>query len=727
MLRNGKATILILAALCTAGCAHSDFAARRQQSQTRQGLAAQRGKKIAPVAEPKILPETYFAAGQLFEQQGQTGKAIAQYRKAVAVNHRFVAAYHRLGVLLSSLGRNAEAVEALSHAVELAPDEALIRNNFGYALMLERRWADAEREFVAALKLQPRFPRAHVNLGMVQARMGRFEESLASFKNVLAEPDAYYNIGLLLRAQQRYDEAAEAFHHTLELSPDFRAAETQLAQIRDHLTPAPPVMDQLDRTAKADAPPVLEVVPAFTERIAPPEAGDPVLVAAVESGLAYEEDGFADGPARPDMVFTAPGMAERTFANDSWIVPSAVVEPPMGPPATLGHDPRVSLEMPATVPTVRSPIERNESSEATQRTPEKQTEAVVAEIPVGVEFSASQREVIIAAMAKAMEYFPNELYCWDGISWELWEEHELAATEQRETLATVAPLSADAPTTTVFPANERLFDEEGNPCNVADVLTEAVVQVGRSIIEEPELVAKSVGTPPIDTTKPKVFLTNEQLPDTEDDPCAEEEASIEAVVEFGPPVAEATVSERELPSSPAPAVEVVQQPKRMDRGAMMRTLETQLAAVRQEIECWDEVLVERAETRSVLPVGRRHVQLTSERIIDVDLEPAPPLPPLDPFTMDLLLNVPFLPAAPRPTSAKTVDHKEPQENKLPRKPFLVREELPAPAKDHVDSRRGEPAIEFAPFDWQSTFGDLEDWISIAENEIRCVEDTHALP
>ncbi len=64
MLRNAKANTLLVAALLLTGCAHSDR--RTSQSQMRYGGMNNRGSTPAP----NILPETYFAAGQLFEAQG---------------------------------------------------------------------------------------------------------------------------------------------------------------------------------------------------------------------------------------------------------------------------------------------------------------------------------------------------------------------------------------------------------------------------------------------------------------------------------------------------------------------------------------------------------------------------------------------------------------------------------------------------------------------------------
>lgn len=188
-----------------------------------------------PLEEPKILPQTHFAAARLLEQQGHLQKAIIQYRKAVAVNHSYTAAYNRLGILLGHMGRHADAEKALRQAVELEPGWAVLRNNLGYEYAVQGRWPDAEAELSNAIRLDPQLARAYVNLGMVLSKTQRFEEALEAFNAVLPEADAFYNLGLMFRGQHRYQDATDAFRHVLTLDADFTAASQQLEMIAPRL------------------------------------------------------------------------------------------------------------------------------------------------------------------------------------------------------------------------------------------------------------------------------------------------------------------------------------------------------------------------------------------------------------------------------------------------------------------------------------------------------------
>ncbi len=234
MNRNSRRTLLTLAMIGISGCAQSDYPLSAH-SRKPSANDPRRKSHIREEEPPKILPETFFAAAQLLERQGQFEEAIRQYRKAVAVNHDYVAAHHRLGLLLSLTGRRDEALQSLQRAVALGGSNPVLRNNLGYEYMFHDRWADAEREFARSHELDPEFVRPYINRGLALGKLGRFDEALKSFQAVLAEPDAYYNLGLIYRAHKRYREAAETFNRVLTINPEFIAARRQLEQLAPRL------------------------------------------------------------------------------------------------------------------------------------------------------------------------------------------------------------------------------------------------------------------------------------------------------------------------------------------------------------------------------------------------------------------------------------------------------------------------------------------------------------
>ncbi|MFQ5592043.1 MAG: tetratricopeptide repeat protein, partial [Phycisphaerae bacterium] len=316
MLRNGKATTLTLAALFTAGCAKSDYVVSHARREHWQGVKRGEVANAPEVVPPKILPETYFAAGRLFEVQGLVGKAVAQYRKAVAVNHDYAEAFDRLGVLLGTVGRHKEALEAFNRAVELRPDDAIIRNNLGFEFVLQRRWQDAERELRTAITLDPEFARARVNMGIVEGRLKRFDQALEHFRSVLPEPDAYYNLALLLRSQQRYNEAVEALEHTLCLAPHFTAASVQLERLAEQGKPEPTATEAVLVEALGEG----VVVPPTPDVVALSEEQE-IEGEAMPAGGRQEEEPGEEASADLDITAILEEV-ERVMADRGWAMPT---------------------------------------------------------------------------------------------------------------------------------------------------------------------------------------------------------------------------------------------------------------------------------------------------------------------------------------------------------------------------------------------------------------------
>lgn len=259
---KAKATVLTVVVLCAAGCAHSDFPLSRNAPTRWRPVDDRALAEATDMIAPKILPQTYFAAAQLHERQGQVLQAIEQYRKAIAVNHDYVAAYDRLGLLLGKVGLNTEATTALRKAAELAPDNAPVHNNLGFQLVLNGDWEGAEREFDRALEIFPGFARARINRGVVMGKTQRFAEALDDFKAVLPESDAHYNLGIIYRTQEKFEQAADAFRSTLAVDSTFVAAQRQLDLLAPKLavkqpatsTPAVTIVANDGDTKKAPIP-----------------------------------------------------------------------------------------------------------------------------------------------------------------------------------------------------------------------------------------------------------------------------------------------------------------------------------------------------------------------------------------------------------------------------------------------------------------------------------------
>ena len=73
-------------------------------------------------------------------------------------------AWHELGLAYRALGKNTEAVAALSEAIELDPDLPEAHNNLGILCLTRGEVVRAESAFREAIRIRPDYADAHGNL-----------------------------------------------------------------------------------------------------------------------------------------------------------------------------------------------------------------------------------------------------------------------------------------------------------------------------------------------------------------------------------------------------------------------------------------------------------------------------------------------------------------------------------------------------------------------------------
>lgn len=180
---------------------------------------------------PDITAKTYYAAGLLHEKQGNLEVAVKKYHKAIDLDPTCLAAYNRLGIVYDRMGQYAEAERVVKWALAASPRAPYLHNNLAFTYMLQHRYRDAEAELRNALSVDPGFSRAKMNLGIVLAKQGQYDQGLELFLQVCQPHEAHYNIGLLYHAARRYTDAEASYRRAIDLNPQFAAAREGLARI----------------------------------------------------------------------------------------------------------------------------------------------------------------------------------------------------------------------------------------------------------------------------------------------------------------------------------------------------------------------------------------------------------------------------------------------------------------------------------------------------------------
>lgn len=180
--------------------------------------------------------------GNMYRTRNEISRAIDSYNEALRLSEEYGRgdpALYGMSKILSNLasahrvqGEYAIALEALSRAYDLNPNNAHLFLQRGIVLGVQRKYTDAEMEYLYAIKLKPNFTTAKINLGSLYINLGRADEAVTLLEGAVSEnpfyPQAFYNLAAAYKKVSRNREALEAYEKAVELQPAFVAARINL-------------------------------------------------------------------------------------------------------------------------------------------------------------------------------------------------------------------------------------------------------------------------------------------------------------------------------------------------------------------------------------------------------------------------------------------------------------------------------------------------------------------
>lgn len=216
----------------------------------------------------ECCPESGYLWGVLgFSLLVQGKDAVEALTKATALSPDDAPGRNNLGNALQLGGQLKAALVHFQRAVQIRPDFADAHNNLGNALRDLGQMSEAADSYRRALAVHSSFAEAHNNLGNVLRGMGQLDAALASIHRALTiKPNhatGHNNLGYILMDLGRYEGAIGCFQRALELKPDyFEACSNQL--FAQHLLPEAASMDMLNLAQKYGAL-VQQGVPQYTD------------------------------------------------------------------------------------------------------------------------------------------------------------------------------------------------------------------------------------------------------------------------------------------------------------------------------------------------------------------------------------------------------------------------------------------------------------------------------
>jgi Tfp pilus assembly protein PilF len=112
--------------------------------------------------------QAHTSLGVAYLSQGDSKKALDEFRKALRIDSHYADAHYNLALLLQKQGQLQEAVGHYQEAIKYDPSSAAAHNNLGVALMQMGNKQQAESEYKEALRIKADFKDAKLNLDELQ-------------------------------------------------------------------------------------------------------------------------------------------------------------------------------------------------------------------------------------------------------------------------------------------------------------------------------------------------------------------------------------------------------------------------------------------------------------------------------------------------------------------------------------------------------------------------------
>jgi tetratricopeptide (TPR) repeat protein len=197
----------------------------------------------------KLQPDTalfHNNLGNAYAQEHRYQEAVVELRRAVALKSTYAEAHMNLGLALEALGDIPGAAAEHRKALELKPNYAEAYTALALLRMKEKDYPAALDLLQHAIAANPRYTEAYINSGVAYNDTHRYREGSVAFRKAIEvgpnHPSMYvahYNLGVSYSHLNSLDAAAMEFSKSLQLKPDFAAAQEALTQAQNMLKQQP--------------------------------------------------------------------------------------------------------------------------------------------------------------------------------------------------------------------------------------------------------------------------------------------------------------------------------------------------------------------------------------------------------------------------------------------------------------------------------------------------------
>jgi Flp pilus assembly protein TadD len=140
------------------------------------------------------------AVARLCLAQGRTTEAQNVLHNILEKDPEFLPAYEELAQSYAAGGQIESAVAVLNLGLEKAPHDPILLNDLGMCQLLQKDYGTALQSFTQAAAGAPSDARCRANMAVALGLLGRVDEALSLYLQVMPPAEAHWNVGVLSAA-----------------------------------------------------------------------------------------------------------------------------------------------------------------------------------------------------------------------------------------------------------------------------------------------------------------------------------------------------------------------------------------------------------------------------------------------------------------------------------------------------------------------------------------------
>jgi serine/threonine-protein kinase len=177
--------------LSLAGCVENRSVNASQQA----GKQSKMEDPFDPDRPP--TPKTLYIMSEILVAQGRDDQSEVMLKRIIEDSPEYIAAYNSLAELQMRNRRIPEAIQTLSAGLEMNPKDPVLLNNLGMCWLIRKEYALALDFFTQAGGIVPENARYRSNMATSLVLLGRREEALSLYEQILPKEEALENVQIL--------------------------------------------------------------------------------------------------------------------------------------------------------------------------------------------------------------------------------------------------------------------------------------------------------------------------------------------------------------------------------------------------------------------------------------------------------------------------------------------------------------------------------------------------